>query len=410
MWAARSLFLLALLSVFLTSCTGAAYLPPGGQTLLLADSQYEVILLSNWRNPGEKRVTLTSAIDGEADFILINGGRSFLTLCSDGSWEIRKLKGGNLEKGDFRGKTWLALDYERDKAMVQMKEGDGFQYFLWDLKANQRKSWVPQFPNTFGKQREIEEYIALEKNIIAMVTQDPLGKYHLWCLSDKETKHLMELPGLILPDLESLPMGRLGRLTSPPLSISPDGRWIVMLAGFIPGMGTPYFIVDLQQGWRYLEFWPERFNAPPKHILWSPDSLHLLISSLKLDGSGTSFLFDLPPTRRERLDELAFWANEDWLLLYHTAPPGEVAYPPVQATLRSVRSGDEIKVDLSDYIEILDVLPRALGEPEDVHSRYQAVTWAWKRAGREKLQSRKIARLRSQNTSFFVLAGSQAGF
>jgi hypothetical protein len=82
-----------------------------------------------------------------------------------------------------------------------------------------------------------------------------------------------------------------------------------------------------------------------------------------LDGSGTSFLFDLPPAKKERLDELAFWASEDWLLLYHTASPGEVAFPPVEATLRSIGSGEEIKVDLSDYIGILDVLPRALGKP-----------------------------------------------
>ena len=359
--AVRKLLPLVMLSIFLTSCTGVTHLAPGGQTLLLADPQGEVVLLSNWRTPEEKRVTLTSIIDSEANFILINGGTGFLTFRPDGSWEIRNLEGGNPEKGDFGGKIWLALDYKRENAIVQVEDRDGFQYFLWNLKTNQRESWSPQFPNTFGKQKGIEGYIALQGNVIAMVTQDPLGKYHLWSISDEETRHLMELPSLILPSPESPLPARC--LIGSFLSVSPDGCWIVMLAGFIPGMGTPYFIVDREQGWRYLEFWPERFNAPPRLILWSHDSLHLIVSSVMLDGSGTSFLFDLPPAKKERLDELAFWASEDWLLLYHTASPGKVAFPPVEATLRSIGSGEEIKVDLSDYIGILDVLPRALGKP-----------------------------------------------
>ncbi len=362
MSAVRRFLPLFLLLLFLASCIGGQA-PSGGQTLLLADPQNEAILLSDWRNPEEKRVTLTSTIDSEANFILINGGTGLLAFRPDGSWEIKHPEGGNPEKGNFGGKASLAFDYKRDKALVQVKDGDGFSYFLWDLKANQRESWVPQFPDTFGKQREVEGNIALEGNIIAMVTQDPLGRYHLWDITDKEIHHLLEPPSLIRP-FSRLPRPT-GSVIGSLLSISPDGRWIVMLAGFIPGMGTPYFIVDREHGWHYVEFWPEHFNSPLKYIFWSPDSHHLIVSSEMLDSSGTSFLFDLPPSKKERLDELAFWASEDWLLLYHTAPPVEVASPPVEATLRSIRSGEERKVDLSNYIGILDVLPRALGTPEE---------------------------------------------
>lgn len=351
---ARRFFPLFLLLLFLASCVGGQA-PPGGQALLLAGPEYEVMLLSNWRTPEEKRETLSPSIDSGANNILIRGGTGLLTFYPDGSWEIKQPEGGNPEKGNFGGKASLALDYKRDKALVQVKDEDGFSYFLWDLKTNQRKSWTPQFPHTFGKQEEVEGNIALEGDLIAVLTKDSLGAYHLWGIDSYESHHLMELPSLIRPFLQlHRPTGSMiGSL----LSISPDGRWIVMLTGFIPGMGTPYFIVDRRQGGRYVEVWPEHFNAPLKYIFWSPDSGRLLMSSEMMDGSGRSFLFNLPPTKREQLNELAFWVGNDWLLLYHTALPGGVASPPVEARFLDLTFGKETKVDLSSYTVILDVFP-----------------------------------------------------
>ncbi|MCX5970626.1 MAG: hypothetical protein NTV14_03865 [Coprothermobacterota bacterium] len=293
-------------------------------------------------------MTFSPSIDSGANNIWIGGGTGLLAFCPGGSWEIKHPEGGNPEKGNLGGKASLALDYKRDKALVQVKDGDGFSYFLWDLKTNQRKSWTPQFPNTFGKQREVEGNIALKGNLIAVLTKDSLGAYHLWGIDSYESHHFMELPSLIRPFLQ-LPRPT-GSMIGSLLSISPDGRWIVMLTGFIPCMGAPYFIVDRRQGGRYVEVWPEHFSAPLKYIFWSPDSCHLLMSSEMMDGSGRSFLLNLPPTKREQLNELAFWVNNDWLLLYHTAPS-------VKARLLDITSGKETRVDLSGYTVILDVFP-----------------------------------------------------
>jgi len=356
MWAARKLAPLLMLPLFLASCAGAR-LPPNGQTLLLAGPKYEVILLSNWRTPEEKKETFSPLLDSRAYQILIDEGTNLLTFRPDGSWEITPLGGGIPQKGNFQGKTSLALNHDRDKALVQVQVGASIKYLIWDLKTNQKESWAPSLPNTFGEQKAVMGYIALEGDLIAIVTQGPSGMYHLWTISGSEARHLWELPNLVKP-VSQLPRPS-GGPTGPLLSISPDRNWCVLVASVITGMGTPYFIVDLNQGWRYAEFWPEGFSTDLKSIFWSTDSRHLLLSSEMLDGSGRSYLFDLPPTRMVLFDDLAFWINDDWLLLYHTAPPGSegVASPPVEARLRSLTSGEELKVDLSEYTVILDMIP-----------------------------------------------------
>ncbi|MDI6869622.1 MAG: WD40 repeat domain-containing protein [Coprothermobacterota bacterium] len=358
-WMVRKLVPLLVLSLFLASCTGGN-LPPKEQSLLLVGPEYEVILLSNWRTPKEKKETLSPPFfDDKTYQTLINGGTRLLSLSPNGNWEIKPLGGGTPQKGDFQGKVSLALNHARDKALVQVQEGGSLKYLIWDLKTNQMESWTPSLPQTFGEQKAVMGYMALEGDLIAIVTQGSTGTYHLWTISGSEAHHLFQLPDIVKPVSQLFrpsggPMGRL-------LSISPDRNWCVLIAS-LPGMGTLYFIINCKQGQRYTEFWPEHIAPSIHNIFWSSDSLHLLVSSEMQDGSGFSFLFNLPPTKKEQLNDLAFWVSEDWLLLYHTAPPGEVAFPPVEATLRSISSGEEVKVDLSDYIGILDVLPGVLGK------------------------------------------------
>jgi hypothetical protein len=353
---ARRFFPLFLLLLFLASCT-AGQAPPAGQTLLLTGPEYEVMLLSNWRTPEEKGKTLSPLSDSRAYQTLINEGTGLLTLGQNGSWEIKPLGGGTPEKGNLGGKASLVLNYKRDQALVQVEVGASFEYLIWDLKTNQKESWTPSLPLTYGEQKEVIGNLAMEGDLIALVTQGPDNRYHLWTISGSETRHLWELPSLVKP-VSQLPRpsgGPMGSL----LSISLDRKWCVLVAGGIIGMGTPYFIIDLEKGWRFTEFWPEGFSTLLKSISWSPDSRRLLLSSEMLDGSGRSFLFNLPPTRREQLNELTFWVSNDWLLLYHTALPGSggVASPPVEARLLDITSGKETKVDLSGYTVILDVFP-----------------------------------------------------
>ena len=189
---------------------------------------------------------------------------------------------------------------------------------------------------------------------MAFLVQNSQGRFQLILFTGNEIQPLVYLPA------DFHPVSYRQRPPADPsfLSLSPDGRWACLYGDGQPGEGVPLILVDCERGSSNFLIWPLERNALPAHLRWSPNSRRLAISSDLFDGSGSSLVVDLPLKKMEWFDDLTFWLDSSWLLLYHSSPPGAEYAPPLAARLYNVEYGQNHTLDLSGYSFIWDVMSK----------------------------------------------------